>query len=325
DVNIWTARRKLTPSDFKAVDLPPEKIASLGSKRICDPAELRIFSTLKGRAVALLDSVGVRFLGGWAIPEHLVAEMQRSLMDLRDDFMQAREDFLGSYDESVQAWIKDNPGWESIIAGSVVDADYARSRLGFSWQMFRVVAPKSDVLAGGVDAGLDEELDTLGSRLFGDIAKTADIAWERSYAGKSEVSQKALSPLRYIHKKLSGLSFVEPRVTPVLSLVDTALSKIPGTGSIDGADLLMLQGLLCILRNPDTLVDHGQKILDGRTPDTILDGLLKAPSGVSCPSVPNDFMEDVESAEPIDIEEYESAVQVPDRQPEPVLNSFGLW
>ena len=43
DINIWSARRKLSPDAFAHGDLPPEGLASLGSKRICDPKELSIF------------------------------------------------------------------------------------------------------------------------------------------------------------------------------------------------------------------------------------------------------------------------------------------
>ena len=47
-VSIWSARKKLTPEDFSgvsALDLPPDDLASLGSKRVCDPDSLRIFSS----------------------------------------------------------------------------------------------------------------------------------------------------------------------------------------------------------------------------------------------------------------------------------------
>jgi hypothetical protein len=64
DVNIWSARKKLTPADFGTSNLPPESIASLGSKKVCNPEDLRVFGALKARAVALLDRHGVRFLGG---------------------------------------------------------------------------------------------------------------------------------------------------------------------------------------------------------------------------------------------------------------------
>ncbi|WP_240191877.1 DUF3150 domain-containing protein, partial [Desulfoprunum benzoelyticum] len=37
EVNIWTARKKLSPEDFDGAKLPPDDLASLGSKRVCDP------------------------------------------------------------------------------------------------------------------------------------------------------------------------------------------------------------------------------------------------------------------------------------------------
>ena len=94
EVNIWTARKKLSPEDFAGATLPPEDLASLGSKRICDPEDLRIFGTLKSRAVSLLDRHGVRFLGGWAIPldqaEWTVSELEQILHDFCKNQKQPR-------------------------------------------------------------------------------------------------------------------------------------------------------------------------------------------------------------------------------------------
>ena len=63
-VSLWSARRKMTAEDMGGVNLPPEDLASLGSKRIADPENLKIFATLKARAVSHLDRIGVRFLSG---------------------------------------------------------------------------------------------------------------------------------------------------------------------------------------------------------------------------------------------------------------------
>ena len=186
DVSIWTARKKLTPSDFGGVELPPEELASLGSKKICDPKELRIFGTLKARAVNLLDRNGVRFLGGWGIPENLADEIVTELTAIRNDFMAAKDQFLDRYDEAVRDWISQHPGWESLIGGSTVGADYVRSRIGFQWQIFRLMPPTNDA----VHDGLHEEVKELGGTLFGEIAKAATDAWNRCYAGKDKVTHK---------------------------------------------------------------------------------------------------------------------------------------
>lgn len=270
DVKIWTARKKLTPLDFGGAELPPEELASLGSKKVCDPKELRIFGTLKARAVNLLDRTGVRFIGGWGIPEDKADDIVKELTAIHDDFMTAKEQFLNRYDEAVRDWIKQHPGWENLIGGSPVSADYVRSRLDFRWQFFRLVPPTDKA----VGHGLQDEVKGLGGTLFDEVAKAAADTWKRCFEGKDKVTHKALSPLRSIHGKLSGLSFVEPRVVPVVDLLATAFNRMPKRGHIQGSELLMLQGVVSLLRDPATLVAHGQKILDGLDAAAILSGLV---------------------------------------------------
>ncbi|MGE4297897.1 MAG: DUF3150 domain-containing protein [Desulfovibrionaceae bacterium] len=324
DVAIWSARKKLAPSDFGTTNLPPEKLASLGSKRICDPAELRIFGTLKGKAVTLLDRIGVRFLGGWAIPEQAVQRVQTGLQAIADDFQSAKEAFLYRYDDAVRGWIQDNPGWEEVIARSVVNVDQVRSRLGFGWQLFRVVPPRKDRKVEA-QAGLAEEVSGLGARLFGEVARMAREVWHKSYAGKTEVTRKALSPIRTLHRKLSGLSFVEPRVAPVVELIEAALDGLPDTGKIEGGELVMLQGLVCLLGDPERLVEHGQKVMDGKSPDMILKGLLKAPVLPVQELVAEDQdedhgEEDAEASLPMAPAPFN-----PVHAPAVQLDSYGLW
>ena len=304
DVSIWTARKKLTPSDFGGAQLPPEDLASLGSKKVCNPQELRIFGTLKARAVNLLDRTGVRFLGGWAIPEDKADDIVAELSVIRDDFLAAKDQFLNRYDEAVRDWISQHPGWEQLIGTSTVSADYVRSRIGFRWQMFKLLPPVDDV----VHRGLREEINDLGDTLFGEVAKAATDTWQRCFEGKDKVTHKALSPLRSIHAKLSGLSFVEPRVMPVVDLLDTAFSRMPKRGHIQGSELVMLQGVVSLLRDPATLVAHGQKILEGQDAADILSGLV---------------------ADTIPVLREEIVSPTTDFVPEPVhqhqINSHGLW
>ena len=269
DVNIWSARRKLQPGDFVHSELPPEKLASLGSKRICNPSDLKVFSTLKARAVNVLDKSGVRFLGGWAIPEAKAAEIVNSLDLIAEEFKIAKDKFIKNYDQAVQNWIKENPGWEKIIATSVVNADYVASRIAFNWQVFKVVNPtgRKKALLG---TGLQSEVSNLGGTLFDEIARTAQEAFKRSFSGKSMITRKALSPLKGIQQKLSDLSFIEPRVAPVVSLIENAIARIPGRGAIQGPDLLMLQGLLTMISSPASMALYGQEVIESRTNESIV-------------------------------------------------------
>jgi len=160
-----------------------------------------------------------------------------------------------------------HPGWERLIADSPVSADQVRNRLGFKWQLFKVAGPNREDASS---ANLVSEIEALGQTLFGEVADEARNIWHKVYAGKTEVSHKALSPLKNLHGKLTGLSFVEPRVAPVADLIQAALNSMPKRGLINGPHLVLLQGLVALLRDPGLLIEHGQKVIDGHSPDQIL-------------------------------------------------------
>ena len=276
-VTLWSARKKMTAEDMGGVNLPPEDLASLGSKRIADPESIKIFGTLKARAVSFLDRHGVRFMAGLAIPEDAAGTIVTELISIRDEFLQAKDAFLSDYDQSIQNWIAKHKEWGEIIKNSTVGPDYVRSRMDFKWQMFKV-SPlmEHDNQQAVLQSGLAEEVIGLGGTLFGEIAKTADDIWHRVYEGVTSVTHKALSPLRTLHQKLVGLSFVEPHVAPIADIIDTALNRMPPKGNIVGADLLLLQGLVCLLRDNDALLIQAQSLIDGYGPASVMDSLLSA-------------------------------------------------
>lgn len=306
DVSIWSARKKLTPSDFGGVELPPEELASLGSKKICNPKNLRIFGTLKSRAVTILDRIGVRFLGGWGIPENMANQVMKDLQVIHDEFMVAKDQFLNTYDQTILDWINQHPDWKNIIGNSIVSADYVRSRMDFKWQLFQLAAPKKKFMHDG----LKTEVAKLGHTLYGEIARVAEDTWNKCYSGKDKVSHKAVSPLRSIYVKLNGLSFVEPCAAPIANLLKIAFAKIPSRGFIQGADLLMLQGLLALLRDPDSLVQHGKSLLKGKTPETILKSLIQN-DDTRCPVLESS----IDLSEPIPTNHINQQS----------IDSFGLW
>lgn len=69
--------------------------------------------------------------------------------------------------------------------------------MGFSWQLPRV--PPAAVLESDLamtESGLHEEVEGLGSTLFSEIAKDAAEVWKKVFEGKTEVTHKALAPLK---------------------------------------------------------------------------------------------------------------------------------
>lgn len=318
DISLWSARKKLQAEDFGGATLPPEDLASLGSKKIADPESLRVFSTLKSRAFSLLDRHGVRFMGGWAIPEAKADIIVHELMNIRDAFFEAKKNFLADYDRDIQAWIAKHDAWGDIIRNSTVSSAYVDARIDFRWQLYKV-APIMQHADNAVvlESGLAEEVGNLGNTLFAEISKEASDIWKRVYAGKTEVTHKALSPLRTLHSKLVGLAFVEPCILPVSDLIKAALDRMPTKkGNIGGADLLLLRGLVSTLCDPDTLYEHARRILAGDAPASVLADL----SGTS--SVAQ--IADMAPSQPV--QTAPTIAPSPTSTPSPIaVPSFGLW
>ena len=325
NVSLWSARRKMSQEDLGGAELPPEDLASIGSKRIADPENLKVFGTLKARAFNYLDRHGVRFMSGWAIPEEKAGEIVQELLNIRTEFQKEKEAFLADYDQNIQGWIEKHHQWGEIIRNSLVGPDYVRARMDFRWQLYKVAPLEQHTDNTAVlEAGLAEEVQGLGGTLFDEVAKSADDIWRRVYHGKTEVTHKALSPLRTLHTKLTGLSFVEPHVAPVADIVQAALLRMPKKGNITGTDLLLLQGLVCLLKDSVALVGHAQKVIEGYGPAFVLDALLAVPCTMP---VQDDNARQVEGTvngdddEPIlpDISMADSAL------PHPAIPSLGLW
>lgn len=295
-VKIWPGRTKLTKEDFPYADLPPEEIASLGSKKLCDPETLRPFGKLKARAEELLDNRGVRFLKGWAIPESVAETIADQLNAIMEEFNVEKEIFLANYNRIIRDWIDQHPEWSGIIANSSVSESDVRARLDFKWQAFAVAMPRSENgKVSTLDRGLQEEVGELGNTLYAEIAKAADETWKRCYQGKSKVSHKALSPLKTIHNKLVTLSFVEPHIAPVADLVNTAISNVPRKGFITGASLIMLQGMVSMLRDPEALIEHARMVMENHDPLSVLESF----TGVFGGENEQDTASETESQQPV--------------------------
>jgi len=265
DVTLWTARTKLRKEDFgpDASNLPDAELATLGSKRIAPPEKLRVFASTKANAVNLLDRFGVRFLGGWLVPDTALPAVEDGLHDLRSKFNREKAAFLGNYTSILDDWLREHPEWQSLLVGSFASPDYIRAQMSFGWASYRLSLKQN--------ASFKDEVGKLGNTLLDSVVKDANSMWDTTFAGRSEITQKTLGPLRSLESKLSGLTLVDPLVQPVIAMIQDALSRMPPSGPIAGTDLATVQGLVCLMRDKDTLMAHASKVLDGASASSILD------------------------------------------------------
>lgn len=245
NISLWQGRKALQAGDLAAngidVDkLPPGTLATLGSKRIISPEALKVFVSLKREAMTLCLKNGVRFGGdGYAIPRDKSQEIIMELKRLKEEFLEAKANFLSVYEQEVENWIASNPPeWTPIIRSAIDSPCHIRKAISFNYAALDVKAPEK---LG--ENGLDEEVSSLYGQLCHEVRFAASRAYEYSFVGKQEVTQKALRPIRTIKAKLEGLAFLDPLIVETIKTIDDTLSKLP-KGAIKGNELNMVAGLL---------------------------------------------------------------------------------
>jgi len=259
DSTLWSGEKKLRPEDLGGVNLPPDKLASLGSKRIFDPATLRIFKTLKRRAERALSDVGVRFLGGYAIPETKLDEVHEVLLEVEREFATAKRDFLFEYDAKLEAWLTEAGEWQDIVRRAIEPASSVADKLHFGFTAYKVGEPVASSVA--VQETLARRVGGLSDQLMSEIAQAAKETLEESYNGRTEVTRKALSPLNNIKAKLEGLMFLNPaEIGGMVMNVNAALAAVPKSGPISGAVLAGIVGALSQMANIQGFVAAAAKV-----------------------------------------------------------------
>lgn len=260
DISIWSGIKKLTAEDLdlSKEQMPPEGLAALGHKKICDPKAIADFKRIKGQAASLLANNGVRFLTGYAIPLEKLEEIQGKLAELEEEFCRVRDNFLSSYEETIEAWIKAHPSWAIQIRRAVEPVERVAAALSWRTSCFKVMHP------GVADKGLQEEANSLGQQLLKEVAQEAREAYAASFHQKSSVTRKALRPLRRMYDKLMSLSFLEPRVQPYLAIMSSVLKRAEQKTPIEGAMLNEVKGVVLTLTKPERVLACGDP---GWTPE----------------------------------------------------------
>jgi len=247
NVTLWSGKKKLRPEDLAAngieVDkLPPQALASLGTKRIISPDALSTFTNLKREAERICLAKGVRFLGGYAIPKDAVDSLIEELKDIKERFAAEKIAFLSEYDKKVADWIAENPPeWAPVIRAAVESSATIAERTSFNFAPVAMDTPK------GMEEneGLQEETLGMMGQLYHEVRVAAKQAFEATFVGRREVNRKALRPILAIKEKLQGLSFLDPEtVSETITTINEVIDKLPKKGPITGSNLDMLAGLV---------------------------------------------------------------------------------
>jgi hypothetical protein len=265
DIGIWSGKRKLTPGDLRLEpsELPPQDLASLGSKFLCNPATLQGLHRIESRSREACLRLGVRFLNGYGVPKTKVPQLLNELNVLKAEFQKEKLTFLAGYDQALQDWISAHAGWEHVLE-ETVSQDEVDRKLSFEFQVFSVIQPVLEDLPEGGGSSLDSVAEgllnaaqKLPDQLFTEISSEAREAWKQSFEGKTQVTRKALRPLKAILAKLELMRFLAPEeLAPLVKRIQERLQSLPKSGPIRGQDFAAIAGVIYTLADRERLVKY---------------------------------------------------------------------
>lgn len=266
EISLWGARKKLRAEDVPlgaGGELPPKDLASLGSKKIFNPKILAKFGTLKKQAHSACGKHGIKFMGGYAVPESKADALAVALDAIGVKFDQAKADFVANYEAELAVWVQRHPGWEGWINRATIPVAEVENKFKYGWTPAKISTPNADDPTNRLNQKMSKEAGGLAGRLFAEVAEMAEKVRANSLLGKTKVNRRVLSPVRSIRSKLGGLAFLDKRVKPLIQAIDETLAQMPGDAPIEGLALSALHGLMLMMSNPEQIKQFGQAVIDG--------------------------------------------------------------
>lgn len=264
DIHLWSGRQALKrehliESNATLAALPPAELASMGSVKICDPAEVRVFQRLKNEAIRVLEDNGVPLLGAVAIPAKSYDEVHKKLTDIGNRFDALAQDLLTRYDTEAARWrtkwAAQNPQHAHLLR-RMPDAQSVVGRLSFGFHPYAIQPPRAQDKQHSANELFNKQLKGLKGELLNTAAAEANdlltkyLVSKESGTKREHITQKTLRPFKRISAKLRSFAFVDPCVQPLADVIDSVLASLPADGQVEGAGLISVWNLATLLSNP---------------------------------------------------------------------------
>lgn len=248
DFDIWSGQTRLSASDFKlgaGGEIPPEKIAQLGSKKICNPTKLKGFHRLKTETRRFLLGYGMPFMNGYAVPVVKADEICSKLDKIDIEIQQLKREFVTGYENAVDEWCAENPEYEKAIRAGALSRKEVERRIDFEYQVF-MVQPTEDEQSA---KRLNRKVDELGDDLLSELVNDANEFYNKRLAGKMHIATSTAKTLKNLRDKVDGLSFLNSAFVPLVQLLDQTLAGYEkhGAGKRDIQGMFFFQIMAAVL------------------------------------------------------------------------------
>lgn len=285
ETSLWTGRAKMKPEDLGLEEgqLPPEAVASLGSKRLISIDSLKPLTNVRYKMRRACMEVGTKFLGGYAVGAEEAEGLLKRLEGLVAEGEKRKASFLNNFDTKVKAWQAANPEWAHIMSAGTPERESIAKRINFGFHSVVVSAPDNAALA----RNLIGAVEMMGGNLIEEIVAEARQFVERSLiSGRDQGSQKTVTPMRRLARKMQALKFIDPALGKMADVINAVLATLPSKGRVDGDAYLSLARVAHLLANRARFADTAQSLQEGQiSVADVVATLVATPSG-SLPEVP---------------------------------------
>ena len=250
-IELWSGQAKITDGDYNVAGggtlLKEDVKASSGQKWLIDKSTLAPFLASKKRFITILESTGLRFMGGYAVPADRWQEIRSQLEEEIETFEELKHDFLAKYEANVRDWARSHPKLELSICTSAPTRDEVEVRIRSGYMAVRL-SPVTESDA----PMLEEKLSGLTGQLVLEVASAART-FVRSVLGRSTDGRSITSvkQIAILAAKLRGLAFIAPGCLPFAQLIERELQSLKNArGTLDRANpqvflkLVALTGIL---------------------------------------------------------------------------------
>lgn len=269
-IEIWGGSVTFDPrprvSEVARRELPPNELASngrlflipAGSKRTGGNASpLAALTSLRKQVQRRLAKDGFPFLGGMMIPQAKTDTLVSELADLQGTFDQTVERFLQELPALYLQRRAEYPAWAGLLAELQPDPEKVRKAFRFRVNVFAIGEPSTTMAAEHCRNLASDALPAL----LADVAQQASEQLRRSFPDDrtAEVTQKAANPVRHLIGKLEAFGFVDPKVGPLVQLLQEQMASVPTAGPLTPAQEQHLVATLVMLANPEHLLAAGER------------------------------------------------------------------
>ncbi|WP_448205416.1 DUF3150 domain-containing protein [Azospirillum sp. sgz302134] len=277
DVDAWSGTKVIDRAELlrAGAKLPPQLLASGGTKNVFDPQDLTRFNTFRRQGDRALEAVGVKvpLLGAYAVPKAAADALERELKTIKKRFYDYLEnEFFANFEAKKRKWISKWPEHEAFILNSIDPEEVIRHKFKFAIGRFQLT---SENLVGDTD--IVQEVTKVSDRLLDEIAADADELFKVLEGRMTErtVQRRSLNRLERIRRKLFGFGFIDHAVIPMVEAIDKLIHRLPQEGMIAPEDFMEALAITLILCDPDKVRRHG---FGAVTVDDELEALGVAPT-----------------------------------------------